>query len=317
MHYLKLSNSSWILKDFFHRARRIILIRKINRIIEGNKREIEFENAQFVLTFGSRLIGNRDNVLEDVLDSFLLNTFDLKKFEFRIKIDLDDDLIYFEKLKEKYSAIQMIFNYTPRGEGYADMHIWHNQLFNQRSSHVKYHIIITDDAIFTMKNWDEDLIERINVKQQQTSYWIGMPNKIEEAIMLLGPNPVKPEPVYWVAGTDFPVLSVELVRLIGEYIADEGLHHWNAFGNLFNIDSYFGDLLRNMEFEIAKICHLEIGNYFKRVGITSWNSYIWPGESKKGVLRTKTLNTFFGEDSQNIRKKISLQIEQKIKLGMK
>jgi hypothetical protein len=316
-HYVKITNFFWILKDALHRVRRKIRKRKINKIIAANKTITKFDSARFVLTFGSRLIGNRDNVLEKVFDSFLENTSNPAVFEFRIKLDLDDDLIYFEKLKARYRKIQIVFNHTPRGQGYADMHLWHNELCDQRSENVKYHIIITDDALFTMLNWDVDLTSKIIEKELLTIYWIGMPNKVEEAIKLMGPNPIKPEPVYWVAGTDFPVLSINLIQLIGDYVSDLGNDKWSAFGNLFNIDSYFGDLLRHMDFESARICHLEIGDYFKRVGITSWNSYIWPGESKKGHLRTSTLRAFFGDESQNVRKKISSRIEQKINSEMR
>jgi hypothetical protein len=311
-HYIRIKNSVWILKDLFYRLRRKILKKRMNQIIKDNETSVSYDNSLFVLNFGSRLIGNRDNVLEKVFDSFLQTTANPKMFEFRIKIDYDDDLVYFENLKIKYTGIQMAFNYTPRGNGYADMHIWHNELLNLQSNNVKYHIIITDDALFSMLNWDLDLVSRIEEKELETHYWIGMPNKLEEAVKLLGPNPIFPEPVYWIAGTDFPVLSVNLVNLISEVVNKSENRHWNAFGNLFNIDSYFGDLLRNMELKAAKICHLEIGNYFKRVGITSWNSYIWPGESKKGKLRTTTLSTFFNNDSQDVRNRISSHIEQKI-----
>lgn len=63
-HYIKIENFFWILRDAFHRSRRGIRNTKINQIIEENNNAIKFKDALFVLTFGSRLIGNRDNVLE-------------------------------------------------------------------------------------------------------------------------------------------------------------------------------------------------------------------------------------------------------------
>lgn len=303
-HYLQFKNLLWILKDFHYRIKNLHSARTIF------ESKINFRDSIFVFTFGSRLLGNRDNILDKVFESFLENTFNLKMFEFRIKVDNDDNLKYFSNLSKKYRRIQMAFYATPRGNGYADMHLWHNQLFEQRSDSVKYHIIITDDALFSEKNWDIDLLKRISIKENDTLYWIGMPNKFEEAIKVMGPNPVTPTPVYWIAGTDFPILSVALMVKIKEFTQELSDKKWTPFGNLFNIDSYFGDILKQMKSDNAKVCHLEVGNYFKRTGVTSWNSYIWPSESYKGQLRTKTLSEFFSFSSQNTRKLISSYLDE-------
>jgi hypothetical protein len=275
----------------------------------SNEQDINFPDAIFVFTFGSRKVDNRDNILDKVFASFLENTNNINLFEFRIKVDNNDNLRYFENLKKKYSKIQLSFHATPRGNGYADMHLWHDQLFEKRSNSVKYHIIITDDAFFSVKNWDVDLLERIELKERVTDYWIGMPNILEDAIKVMGPNPVTPTPVFWIAGTDFPILSASLMYKIKEFTKMLPDNSWTPYGNLFNIDSYFGDILKNMSVDKAKICHLEVGNYFKRVGVTSWNGYIWPGESYKGKLRTETLSIFFNSSNQEIRRRLSSYLE--------
>ena len=278
-----------------------------------NEQDVNFTDAIFVFTFGSRIVDNRDNILDKVFASFLENTNDINLFEFRIKVDDDDNLMYFAKLEKKYAKIQMSFHATPRGNGYADMHLWHNQLFEKRSNSVKYHIIITDDALFSVKNWDVDLLERIALKETITKYWIGMPNRLEDAIKVMGPNPVTPTPVFWIAGTDFPILSAALMYKIKEFTRKLPDKSWTPYGNLFNIDSYFGDILKNMSVDKAKVCHLEVGNYFKRLGVTSWTGYIWPGESYKGKLRTKTLSAFFDSGNQDIRNRLSSYIETSYK----
>ena len=303
-HYLKFKNLIWILKNFYYQ---LTILHSNKKATEPN---INFTDSIFVFTFGSRLLGNRDNILDKVFESFQDKTNNVKMFEFRIKVDIDDNLKYFSRLKKKYPKIQMTFHATPRGNGYADMHLWHNQLFEKRSNSVKYHIIITDDALFSVKNWDSDLIKKIEIKENETMYWIGMPNKLEDAIKVIGPNPVTPTPVYWIAGTDFPILSVALMHKIKEFTKELPDKNWTPYGNLFNIDSYFGDILKNMSIDKAKICHLEVGNYFKRTGVTSWNSYIWPGESHKGKLRTKTLSEFFDSSSQDTRKLLSSYLDE-------
>lgn len=307
-HYLEFKNLLWILKDFYFR------ITNLHSDIKNFESKINFTDSIFVFTFGSRLLGNRDNILDKVFESFLENTFNTKMFEFRIKVDNDDNLKYFLSLSKKYRKIQMAFYATPRGNGYADMHLWHNHLFEQRSNSVKYHIIITDDALFSEKNWDIDLFNRILIKENETPYWIGMPNKFEEAIKVMGPNPVTPTPVYWIAGTDFPILSVALMLKIKEFTQKLSDKKWTPYGNLFNIDSYFGDILKHMRSDNAKICHLEVGNYFTRTGVTSWSSYIWPGESYKGQLRTKTLSEFFSFSSQSTRKLLSSYLDKVFEL---
>jgi hypothetical protein len=303
-HYLKFRNLIWILKDIYYRVTNSYSREK------SIEQEIDFTDSIFIFTFGSRLLGNRDNILDKVFASFLEKTNNTKLFEFRIKVDDDDNLNYFSSLKKKYGKIQITFHATPRGNGYADMHLWHNQLFEKRSSSVKYHIIITDDALFSVKNWDIDLLKRIASKERETRYWIGMPNKLEDAIKVMGPNPVTPTPVYWVAGTDFPILSAALMLKIKEFTKELPDKNWTPYGNLFNIDSYFGDILKNMRIDKARVCHLEVDNYFKRTGVTSWNSYIWPGEIYKSKLRTKTLSNFFNSSSQETRTLISAYIEE-------
>ena len=301
--YLKLRNLVWILKNIYYK---FTISRATEKTIEE---DINFSDSIFVFTFGSRFLDNRDNILDKVFASFLEKTHNINLFEFRIKVDNDDNLRYFSSLKKKYGKIQLAFHATPRGNGYADMHLWHDQLFEKRSSSVRYHIIITDDALFSVKNWDDDLLQKIAMKERDTKYWIGMPNKLEDAIKVMGPNPTTPNPVYWIAGTDFPILSAALMLKIKEFTKELPDKSWTPYGNLFNIDSYFGDILKNMTVDKAKVCHLEVDNYFKRSGITSWNSYIWPGESYKGKLRTKTLSDFFDSSNQEIRKLLSLYLE--------
>lgn len=268
----------------------------------------EFQPS-FTITFGCRLVGNRDHSLENFLESFEGHTSKIRDFEILIKIDDDDYLGYFLKIQEVYKNINLKFFVSSRGNGYADMHLWHEMLTKKKSSTSKFHIILTDDVLFDFDSWDEDLRKRIDSRTPK-NILLATPSTYDDTIALRGPNPTTPTPIYWVQGTDFPVINFSLIESVRNVIIARKLTGWTAYGNTFNIDSYFGDLLRLMPETVGRNCHLEIPLYFKRTGITSWSNDVWPGEAKKGQLRNSTLIFFREKGNSEVRSEFAKAIAE-------
>lgn len=295
----------------WNNSRHSIMAKLTNWILVDRFQHISTQELQpsFTITFGCRLVGNRDHSLKNFLESFEKCTSNIRDFEILIKIDEDDYLGYFLKIQKTHKNTNLKFHVSSRGNGYADMHLWHEMLTKNKSPSSKFHIILTDDVLFDFSAWDEDLIKRIN-SQTSKEILLATPSTYDDTIAVRGPNPITPIPIYWVQGTDFPVISFSLIESIRRVIASRNLTGWTAYGNTFNIDSYFGDLLRLMPEDFGRNCHLEIPLYFKRTGVTSWSNDVWPGEAKKGQLRNSTLIFFREKSNSDIRSEFAKAIAE-------
>ena len=308
--YKRLSNIKYQLNDVLHRQ-----MAKFRNKRFRNSFKIQTNESsapKFSVTFGTRFLGNRDHALGDFFKSFLENTEIPDDFEFLIKIDDDDDLGYFWRTRNKYKNLNIHFLISGRGNGYGDMHIWHDGLTKVRHKSSEFHIILTDDVRFIVKFWDKDLRNRIAKKNSSSGIILATPSTYEETVSICGPNPTTPVPIYWVQGTDFPIISFKFMSIIEKELFENPIKNWTLYGNTFNIDSYFGDLLRQMPEDSARECHLQIPLYFQRTGITSWTNNIWPGEAKKGILRNSTLLAFQLSENELIRAKFSRKIAEVI-----
>jgi hypothetical protein len=257
------------------------------------------------ITFGSRQFGNRDNRLKDFLQSFLAMTVEPSRVEILIKIDDDDDLRFFQVVKRSYGGrINLRFLVSGRGRGYADMHHFHDNLLRLRSPSTRLLYILTEDAVFIRSGWDIELMAILNSRQHD--FFIGTPASFEETIMIMGPDPVKPVPIYWVRGDDFPIFGLELLDCTkGVALEYPG---WTCLGNLFNVDWFSGDILRRL-WQINNMnLHVQVPQFAERKGIFSWNE-----NPQRNHLRTKTLQSFFLEENQKIRDKMATAIFENVK----
>lgn len=260
------------------------------------------DTCVITITFGSRQFGNRDNLLKNFLNTFLKMTEDPRRFEIFIKIDFDDDLLFFYRIKKRYGQkINLRFFPSERRRGYADMHIWHSSLIQKRSPNSRALLILSEDARFTYKHWDKELIARMDAMGHD--YFIGTPCSLEEAISIMGPNPAHPVPVYWIRGDDYPILSFPLLSLTAR-VAQQ-YPNWTCLGNLFNVDGFPGDILRSLWLRHKINCHMRIPLFFRRQGV-----FCWTANPKRAQLRNETLLKFFLKENQDVRNQMADAIAQ-------
>ncbi len=162
------------------------------------------------ITMCSRIFGNSDHNLSLFLDSFIEFTHYPDRVEILIKVDDDDDLPFFYDIKRRYSArVNLRIFPGARGIGYAGMHLWHHNLIKNRNPNAKLDFILTDDAAFEFKHWDDQLVSLL--ERREDTYFIGTACSLDEAITFVGPNPVTPVPVYWIHGDDYPIFGFDLL----------------------------------------------------------------------------------------------------------
>lgn len=300
--------------DFFwliHQGWRGLLLKlsstdKIQRIKSALPEKSYADGSIVTVTFGSRELGNSDNKLTLFLDSFLEFTHCPNRVEIFIKVDDDDDLPFFYNIKRRYSArVNLRIFPSARGRGYEDMHIWHHNLIRHRNPAAKLHFILTDDAVFEFKNWDDKLVSLL--ERRGDTYFIGTACSLEEAITFHGPNPVTPVPVYWIRGDDYPIYGFDLLSSAAKIATS--FPDWTEFGNLQLVDQYAGALLQTAWKKFGVNLHEKIDLYAARKG----GNFCWSENPKRSEIRTRTLTKFFSAESEIQREKIVLQILSDIK----
>ncbi len=287
-------------------------------LVEKIKRDLALPPSHngpclITLTFGSRQFGNRDNLLPQFLQSFLSMTDDPSRAEILIKIDDNDDLLFFHKLKKKYqNTLRLRFIVTPQGRGYHDIFIWHADLFRMRHPTTRALFILSEDAEFCHKHWDKDLFSA--VKDLEHNYFLATPCSLEETTRIIGPNPATPIPIYWVAGTDFPIIGVDILKC-SEMVASK-YPGWRCTGNTYSVEGFSADLIRRVWEKYRVNLHIRIPEFALRRGITSWTDN--PERSK---TRTDSLIKFFSPETQSVREEmadvIRLQYLQSKQLQLK
>jgi len=267
------------------------------------------DGSTVTITFGSRDFGNPDNNLTLFLDSFLEFTHRPDRFEILVKVDDDDNLPFFYDIKKRYSArVNLRFFASDRGRGYEDMHLWHQSLIKHRTPSARVHFILTDDAVFEFKDWDEKLASIL--ERRKDTYFIGTACSLEEATTTFGPNPVNP-PVYWIRGDDYPIYGFDLLDSAAKVAAN--FPEWTEFGNLQLVDQYAGALLDTAWKNFGVDLHEQIDLYAARRG----GNFCWSENPKRAEIRSRTLTEFFSHESEVIREKIVQQIltDMKSKIG--
>ncbi len=276
------------------RLRRLPQFRRtdISRDLTSDSRK-PIPDCLLTISFGSRQLGNRDNRLDKFCQSFLAMTAKPRQIEIIIKLDVDDDLLFYELIKIRYKdKIHFRFYVSERGRGYADMHIWHDTAFHMRSPSSLALFILTEDAVFIHKHWDAALLAII--RQQKHNYFIGAPYPVEEAITVIGPNPAQPVPIYWLVGVEFPIIGMGLLECLSK--AASHYPGWTCYGNLLLIDSFSGDILRGLWKKYQYNLVMQTPEFVKRTGVFSWTDS--PQRSRD---RNDTLLEFFKSENQNIR----------------
>ncbi len=296
----RVSDVFWSLDQTWRKFRMSLISKKTlegitQRLSKGSRALAE--SCLISITFGSRQFGNRDNLLEKLLiKSFLSMTEHPEKIEMLIKIDTDDDLLFFDRIHRQYRGrINLRFFVSERGRGYRDIHKWHSSLFKFRSPNSRFLIIFSEDAEFCYKNWDTALLSQIDPIPH--NFFVGTLVPLEETIKIHGPNPVSP-PLYWIGGADFPVIGTDIPKY-SEQITRK-YRDWTPLGNTFSVEAFAADLVRRAWQLHHLNIHLQTPMFAKRRGVFCWTA----NEDRKNA-RTESLMKFFEKETQKVRDEIA------------
>lgn len=267
----------------------------------GSQRNI---STVISLTVPVRHLGVKSNYLERYLRELISKTTDLSRIEVLVKVDSNDDLRWFCKILDKYSpVIPLRFFVTMQEEGYASTNKFHHFLIKNRNPNSKIWILQSADTEILIEGWDEKLLNKTS--SRDSKYFICTDATLDESISIKGPNPVSPQPVYWVRGTLFPIASTAVLDVLEREC--EGLNDWTMVGKTFNIDGFFGDMLRHLHCIHGIDLHVQVPVLFQEYKPEGWH-----GNPRREALRTRSLLDFFSESTQNIHKRFAAAIARKV-----
>ena len=306
----ELHHADWALAQHLRRLRlKIVPATYLQKLSKELIHDDRAGHSRFLitLTLASRHLGHKYNRLDGFLRSFLEMTEDLQQVEILIKIDKDDDLIFFHKIKRKYQAkLNLFFLLSDRGKGYGEVFRYHVSLLPWRSPSSRIWVLQSDDALFVLPKWDNRLLTAL--ADYPHDHFICTDCPFEEAISIIGPNPKTPVPVYWVRGDLFPVVGSGILRCT-EKIAQKHAG-WTSLGNGFNIDGFAGDLLRRLWQRHRLKLHIQLPTISKEYAARGW-----VGVKGREELRTKTLLKFFSKEDQMVRDEMVDEIAKCVKEG--
>ena len=111
----------------------------------------------------SRISGNKNYSLFNLLESLKLMSSNYKNFEVLIKFDSDDKKV--AKILPKLNNYPFKIKYLiePRGRGYLDLHVFYNRLFSLVDERSVVVGAMGDDFVITEKGWDGIILSKTNV----------------------------------------------------------------------------------------------------------------------------------------------------------
>ena len=267
----------------------------------GIKNDPLQESASVTITVPSRKLGNRDSQLTAQLSSFVTMTDHPERFEILIKIDDDDDLSYFNKLKKEYHEIDLRFVVSPRGLGYAHMTHFHSLALEQASDTSKAWLCTWDDWSFIRKGWDQDVYRLIDT----VPFFIAGQQPFETVISLME-LPTQPEPVYGYDCEINPIISFNIIRALKA--AAEGLDNWLPLGDLYTVDGFFGSVVDLFYRRCGFKVYQQIDNYmFALPRVITWTN-----NPERINLYYREHKRFFEESVVEVRARVVETIYEKL-----
>jgi len=299
---LRPSELPWQIDQQIRRARtKLITTSKI----EGIKRQLESISPQAQgepkasIGFMSRKLGNRDNRLESLLDSFVEVTKHPESFEILIKVDDDDDLSYFLGLKNKFNALNLRFFATPRGNGYNDQHLSFASMVVHASSSSKAWSWMSDDLRFFRNDWDMDVF---NLIDSDAIFISGTISK-ETATTVADADLDRPNTIFSYTCEEYPFVSKMLVD--GILDASSELPCW-GFGDRFCTDNYISSLIDILSEQYGLEIYHQLDKYCRR----EYQRINWSDNPKRGAVRHEALVHFFSPEATATRAEVIAQLHQ-------
>lgn len=124
----------------------------------------------------SRIHGNKNWSLLNLLENFKQMSTNYENFEVLIKFDTDDKKVsgVLPKLNTYPFTIKYIIE--PRGRGYIDLHIYYNRLFSLVDERSVVIGAMADDFEIIQKGWDEIILSKTNLFEDQIFMIHGRPH---------------------------------------------------------------------------------------------------------------------------------------------
>ena len=214
---------------------------RLRQYLVGHIGIVDTSRIYFTLTSVSRKMGNRDNHIKNMLTSFHERTTNVGNFEILIKIDSDDDLGFYVKVKKKFQGLNIRFFVTPRGAGYSDLHLSYSFLLDQMQSTSLAWLNVTDDVLFCRNGWDSHVFSLID---EEIPFIVGS-QPADRVTKLNGPHPLDPFGRYSYESENYPILSRSVLE--GLRIGVPDIKGWTLLGDRFCIDTFVSDLILTIQ----------------------------------------------------------------------
>lgn len=124
----------------------------------------------------SRISGNKNFSLLNLLESLKQMSTNYENFEVLVKFDNDDKKV--RRVLPKLDSYPFKIKYIiePRGRGYVDLHVFYNRLFSQVDERSVVIGAVADDFEITQEGWDEVVLSKTNAFQDQIFMIHGRPH---------------------------------------------------------------------------------------------------------------------------------------------
>lgn len=246
----------------------------------------------------SRKLGNKDNNMIPLLDSFQDMTQNPERFEVLIKVDDDDYLPFFHGVKQRFPKLNLRFFVSPRLGGYDDIPQFHCDLLEDASPSSQVYIGLSDDGRFSRKGWDQDLFELMN---REGAFIMGS-KPLSSEMSVIGPLPVKPQPAYYYDCEPYPAVSMNLIKSLGA--ATEEIEGWCALGKMPALDMFLASLVHILHDKYGVTMYHEVERYCMRVS----SRISWANNAKRAAKVSQVSSFFFEPESVEIRNMIAEQL---------
>jgi len=260
---------------------------------------------QITITLSSRKLGNRDNHLGTLIESFVAKTAYPDRIEFLVKADDDDHLQYFYGLKRKFSTLNLRIYVSPRGRGYYDLPHYNSFLIDRASPTSKAWLGLSDDAIFCREGWDSDLYDLID----RGGEFIAGSKPSDSQINVIGPLPiVMSKPGYYYDAEPYPIVSWGLIESLRA--ATQDLEGWTELGNIPATDIFLAgidDVLRNKH-------HLNVYHQIEQYCTRRYSRVGWFNNAQRAAAVSAVLEDFWDSSNVEVRSLIADRVYQRLTL---
>jgi len=286
-----MSSDRWKFDQLYKKLRLNCYSQEKLEKIKQSLQQYNFSHSPTItITFSSRHLGNRDNLIENFFHTILAQTYNLMDIEILIWVDDDDDLIYYHQLKTEYQdLIPLRFVVGDRGNGYGDLMRFNTELYKLRRETSTLWLGVSEDAIITLKNWDV-AIQSI-FKESDENQCIGAQISFQKTIEKQGPFYNYPTPIYQYGAECYPVARIALIESIEKAI--EYYDGWTPLGSVVGTDAFLADILRHMWERHNINMHVQLPSFIKRSG-----GQAWVNNQKRIEIHYQAVNKFMSEETQ-------------------